>query len=111
MDHAAPTHLGVGPLQLCVLEILWKAGTGLTVAEIHEQLQKQRPLAYTTVLTVSRNLAKRKLVTQQATKGERKHVFAPVVSRDAFITAAMKEVVSTYFAGDKAACMAALTVI
>lgn len=111
MEPAALTHLGVGPLQLAVLEILWKAGTGLTVTEIHERLQADRKLAYTTVLTVARNLAKRNLVTQKATKGERKHLFTPTVARDAFIAAATKEFVSTYFHGSKDDCLAVLTAV
>lgn len=111
MEPVAPTHLGVGPLQLRILEVLWKAGIGLTVTELHEALQKDRKLAYTTVLTVARNLAKRNLVTQQPVAGARKHLFTTTLTREAFLNAAMAEVVSMYFHGDKAACQAVLTVI
>lgn len=102
MAPSTATYLDVGPLQLRVLEVMWAAGTGLTVSAIHETISAERKIAYTTVLTVARNLAKRGLVTQTSAAGARRHLFTPTQDRDTFVRGASLEFVSTYFGGSSA---------
>ena len=51
----------LGDLERVVMERLWDAGPtdGATVREVHEALEKDREIAYTTVMTVLDRLAKK----------------------------------------------------
>ena len=74
----------VGPLQLRVMKYIWKNGPS-TVNQVHESLNDEpgaRKLAYTTILTVMRNLAKREILDQQS--GRRSHVFSPLVDQQTY---------------------------
>ena len=42
----------LGPLEAELLGLLWHTGTWLSAPELHEQVTRTRPLAYTTVSTV-----------------------------------------------------------
>ncbi len=69
----------LGPLQLRVMHHLWKHGT-CTVRDVHEAFSadtREKRLAYTTVLTVMRNLVKRRFLRQD-TAGKA-HQFVPLV--------------------------------
>ncbi len=73
----------VGPLQLRVLHYIWKHGPS-TVQTVMSALNGEsgsRPLAYTTFLTVMRNLARRNLLEQKKTT-QRSHLFSPAVGED-----------------------------
>jgi predicted transcriptional regulator len=98
----ADTYLGVGHLQHALLAVMWKAKRDLTVHEmltvINEGAEKQ--LAYTTVLTVCRNLAKRGLASQLPVKGQRQHLFRPTVTREDFCRQGTREFVELFFGGD-----------
>ncbi len=94
----------IGPLQARVMSILWREGKG-TVTTVHKELNQQtgaKPLAYTTVLTVMRNLARRKIVSQENT-GCRSHLFTPLIGKEELQRQAMRFMRETYFAGDQAA--------
>jgi hypothetical protein len=42
----------LGELETSVLEVLWAAKAPQSVREVHAALERRRPLAYTTILTV-----------------------------------------------------------
>lgn len=42
----------LGPLEAELLGVLWETGTWQSAPELHEELDRARPLAYTTVSTV-----------------------------------------------------------
>ena len=98
--------LDIGPLQMEALSHLWKDGAQ-TVADVHARLNDSRsaagapPLAYTTTLTVLRNLARRKLVEQTHVPGKRGHVFTPVIDKDQFRQQLISSFVDAVFDGDK----------
>lgn len=54
----------LGDLEADIMEIIWSAGPGatITVREVHQVLQTSRGAAYTTVMTVMGNLAKKGLL-------------------------------------------------
>ena len=77
-----PTHLSpfdpIGPLQLRIMNHLWKVNAA-TVQEVGDALNGQPGaprMAYTTFLTVMRNLAKRKILDQRRVVGAKRHQFA-----------------------------------
>jgi BlaI family penicillinase repressor len=91
----------IGPLQLRVMQHVWKHGPA-TVHALHDALNGQdrsAPLAYTTVLSVMRNLSRRGLLSQ--TRGGRSHVFAALVDESTYKLAVVRHISRTLFAGDR----------
>lgn len=87
----------LGPLQHRVMKILWVKGP-MSVHGVHDQLNEQRQypeLAYTTILTVCRNLTKNGAV--KVTKGARCHVFEPTLTEQEYHLEASKLFVADVF--------------
>ena len=101
----------VGPLQIRVLHHLWAEGPS-TVSDVHIVLNAHsgctggRQLAYTTILTVMRNLVRRKILSQ-APIG-RAHRFTPLVEKAAYQYAILKQTRADLFANDTRALIASL---
>lgn len=89
-----PKALTLGDRELDVMGVLWSLGSG-TVAEVREHLPDE--LAYTTVLTILRNLEDKGFVTHE-TEG-RAHRYAPAVARDAARRSAIARLVDKLFQG------------
>ncbi|MEO7587836.1 MAG: BlaI/MecI/CopY family transcriptional regulator [Arachnia sp.] len=53
-----------GALEQTVMELLWASGEPRTVADVLEEVNRDRDLAYTTVMTVLDRLAKKGMVTR-----------------------------------------------
>ncbi|HEX6536474.1 MAG TPA: BlaI/MecI/CopY family transcriptional regulator [Gemmatimonadaceae bacterium] len=68
--------VALGDRELDVMGVLWEMGSG-TVAEVRERLPAE--LAYTTVLTILRNLEEKGFVTHEA-EG-RAHRYLPRIAR------------------------------
>ncbi|TVR16460.1 MAG: BlaI/MecI/CopY family transcriptional regulator [Planctomycetota bacterium] len=89
----------IGPLQLRVMKFIWKNGPS-TVHAVHDALNDEKgapTLAYTTILTVMRNLAKREILEQTA-QG-RSHVFAPLLSDNDYRAQVLQAIRNDLFAG------------
>jgi predicted transcriptional regulator len=101
----------VGPLQIRVLHHLWTHGPA-TVLAVHNALMAdnlsagRRTLAYTTVLTVMRNLVRRGILEQQA--AGRAHRFTPLISREAYCQELLTHIRQEVFAGDARALLRSL---
>lgn len=97
----------VGPLQARVLEHVWSHGP-CTVHQVVTAVNAAlgRPMAYTTYLTVMRNLARRGLLEQREV-GARAHRFSALVTREQYRAAAARHVVSVHFGGKLEALVAA----
>jgi predicted transcriptional regulator len=76
------------------MEVLWERGPS-TVAEVREQLHDE--LAYTTVLTILRNLEGKGYVGPS--KDGRAHRYAPLVARDAARRSALRDLSAKLFKG------------
>lgn len=76
------------------MEVLWRLGPS-TVAEVRKRLSDK--LAYTTVLTILRNLEAKGYVGHDA-EG-RAHRYAPLVARDAARNSALKDLAAKFFGG------------
>lgn len=87
----------LGPLEHDVMEVMWSVKSA-PVRDIFERLLQRRPIAYTTVLTVMNNLKAKGLLSRY--KSGKAHVYAAVLSRDAFIekecTRAVSEVLERF---------------
>lgn len=74
--------VGFGDRELDVIGVLWALGSG-TVAEVRDELPV--PLAYTTVLTILRNLEEKGFVSHEA-EGRAHRYFARIAKKDARTT-------------------------
>ena len=86
--------LALGSRELDVMRVLWDMGSG-TVNEVREHLPAD--LAYTTVLTILRNLEEKSYVSRSS-EG-RAHRYAPRVDRAAPRRSAISRIVDTLFHG------------
>lgn len=69
--------IGLGDRELDVMGVLWELGSG-TVTEVRDKLRAD--LAYTTVLTILRNLEEKGVVKHEA-EG-RAHRYSPAIARE-----------------------------
>ena len=71
-----------------VMDILWSRAE-VTGREVLEEIQKERPLAFTTILTVMDRLLKKGLIRRKKRGGV--FVYAPSISRDEFVKQVSEE--------------------
>jgi len=82
------------------MHYIWKHGAS-TVHAVHDALNNEpgaQKLAYTTILTVMRNLARRKILNQKASG--RSHLFDPLVNEDTYKLGILRQVRRELFNGD-----------
>ena len=84
----------LGDRELDVMGVLWDLGSG-TVAEVRERLPAD--LAYTTVLTILRNLEAKELVDH--TSEGKAHRYRPKLARRAVRQSALSRIVDKLFHG------------
>jgi predicted transcriptional regulator len=95
----------VTPLELAILRSLWRRGQA-TVREVQADLAAERPLAYTTVMTVLDRLFRKGLTTR--TRRSRAHVYEPAVAEARLRSDALAGLLDTWFGGDPVALRAFL---
>jgi predicted transcriptional regulator len=97
----------LGERELDVMAVLWELGSG-TVAEVRAHLEAQQgvSLAYTTVLTILRNLEGKQYVSRE--EEGRAHRYFPRVARQAAQRSALSRLVSSLFGGSPEALVAGL---
>ena len=95
----------LGGRQLAIMRVLWDLGEA-TVAVVQENLDVERPLAYSTVATVISRMEKKGLVTHRA-EG-RIYYYAPTVSEQGLGNSILGELVERVFGGSPAALVSHL---
>ena len=79
----------LGHLEADVLKIVWDIGK-VSVRDVYEKLQKQREIAYTTVMTIMVRLAKKKILKKE--KEGLAYLYSPMYSREEFAMNMVKKV-------------------
>lgn len=79
----------LGDLEAQVMRRIWARGQPATVREIVGDLQRERPIAYTTVMTVMDNLRKKGWLRRQA-EG-RAYRYEPLVSGEEYSAGLMRK--------------------
>jgi predicted transcriptional regulator len=82
-----------GELEAVIMDRLWRYGHPVPVREVVEDLQKDRAIAYTTVLTVMDKLQKKGWLRRE--KAGRGHVYEPLVSRETYTARLMRSALAT----------------
>lgn len=93
----------LGDRELDVMAVLWELGSG-TVGEVRERLQAS--LAYTTVLTILRNLEAKGFVAHE--EEGRAHRYVPLVAQHSAQRSALARLVKTLFHGSHELLLARL---
>lgn len=93
----------LGDRELDVMAVLWESGSG-TVGEVRERLPAQ--LAYTTVLTILRNLEAKGYLSH--TVEGRAHRYAPRVAQRSAQKSALSHMLSRFFQGSPELLLARL---
>src|SRR5579863_4980168 len=87
------------PLEMMCLNALWDIGEG-NVEEVRKVVSANRPLAYTTVLTLLDRLARRGAVSRR--KEGRGFRYQPTVARDKLRRMALRQFLDYHFDGSEA---------
>lgn len=80
----------LGPLETAVMETVWRLGE-TTVRDVHAELEKERDIAYTTVMTTMARLASKGLLDRD-TSGLA-HRYLPRLSREEYARSTVTSVV------------------
>ena len=83
-------------VELELMTILWRLGEG-TVADVIEQLPKNRDLAYTSVSTILRILEQKGVLKTR--KEGRGHIYIPALKKSDYESRTVKDVVDRVFDG------------
>lgn len=97
MNGTAPTRKPrrlLPPLELEVMKVLWERGE-TNVREVQVALQPDRPLAYTTVMTLLERLHRKGAVTRR--KQGRGFHYRPMLEREAALDLALNRLVRDFF--------------
>lgn len=82
----------LGDLEAVVMKHLWATDDGLTVRDVLERLDREPPLAYTTVLTVMDNLHRKGFLTRE--KEGRAYRYLPTKGRAEYTAELMHELLN-----------------
>ena len=105
MEHIRPKWLkstkgapftGIGSLEADILAIIWESQRA-TVRDVYETLREQRPIAYTTVMTVMNNLVKKDLLTQD--RSGIAYIYTPAIPGNEVASTILDSVVERLFRG------------
>ena len=91
----------LGQLEAVVMQRLWSVDHPVSVREVLEDLQRERDIAYTTVMTVLDNLHGKGLVRRE--KQGRAYLYAPALSREEHTAGLLDQVLSQ--SGDRGATL------
>jgi predicted transcriptional regulator len=83
----------LGDLEAAIMELLWDSGASRLVRDVVADLGPQRPLAYTTVMTVMDNLHRKGWLIRE--RDGRAWRYAPAVSRQAYTARLMNDALAT----------------
>ena len=82
----------LGELEAVVMNLIWDSSEPLTVRAVLERMDREPPLAYTTVLTVADNLHRKGYLTRE--RVGRAFAYTPVKPRAEYTADLMDELLS-----------------
>ena len=87
----------LGQLEAVIMDRMWSWGRPTAVREVLEDLQRDRDIAYTTVMTVLDNLHRKGILVRE--KDGRAYRYQPARTRENYTAALMDEVLAA--SGDR----------
>lgn len=92
----AKRSLTPAPVELMLMKAIWRRGEA-TVQEVTDAVAAERPLAYSTVLTMLRTLEEKGFLTH--TQEERRYVYRPLVGEGDVGKSMLKDMLDRVFEG------------
>jgi BlaI family transcriptional regulator, penicillinase repressor len=89
-------HPTLTPQELAIMKVVWKLDKA-TVRDVYEALRAQRPIAYTTVMTMMRILEEKGYLKKTAV--DRAYVYKPARPRQQVVGAMVRDFVDRVFDG------------
>ena len=83
----------LGSLEATVMDRLWAWEQPALVREVLEDLQRERSIAYTTVMTVMENLHRKGVLARE--RDGRAYRYAPAQAREEYTASMMEEVLAS----------------
>ena len=94
-------------LEATIMEIVWDhAWSEFSVSDVHKELESQREIAYTTVMTTVSRLFKKELLTRR--KDGKRYQYSPAMTRVEFIERMTRDVLNSLPPVGQQAAMAML---
>lgn len=93
----------LGQLEAAVMDRVWDAGRPVLVRDVLDDLQRDRDLAYTTVMTVMDNLYRKGFVLRE--RQGRAFQYTPAQSREEHTASVMEAVLVGSSSGDRTATL------
>lgn len=92
----------LGELESEVMEIAWKSNESISVRSVADILQKDRKIAYTTIMTIMGRLVEKGLLKRK--ESGKAYFYQPVYSKEKFLTRITRQIIKNFFAsfGDAA---------
>jgi predicted transcriptional regulator len=88
------TRVTLFDLEADIMDVVWSNGwQEFSVGDVHDELQRARDIAYTTVMTTVSRLFDKGLLERE--RDGRKYVYRPTMSRDGFMRAMAREVLGS----------------
>ena len=78
-----------GDLEAAVMDLIWRSQRPVLVRDVVEQIQPERPLAYTTVMTVMDNLHRKGFLSREMVG--RAWRYTPSASREVYTARLMRD--------------------
>ena len=78
------------------MKVVWDLGEA-TVGQVQFEMNRLRPFAYTTIMTLLDRLAKKGAVNRR--KQGRGYIYAPVLNRDAEVNLVLQRLIQNFFNG------------
>ncbi len=91
-DAAVSPRLQMGELEAQVMDVLWDRGGWSTPGEVHEVVGADRPLAYTTTMTILVRLWRKGRLDRQ--RDGRAYAYRPLSSREEYAAAGMRDLLT-----------------
>ncbi len=88
----APRMRPFGELEAAIMDIFWMSDTSRVVRDVVHDLEPQRPLAYTTVMTVMDNLHRKGWLTRE--RDGRAWRYSATLTRETYAAQAMNDALS-----------------
>lgn len=93
MDKLRITGKVLGTSESDIMEIVWHNKEAISVKTVFENLSKNRPIAYTTVMTIMTRLVDKRVLTRNL-RGQ-KYLYKPKLGKKQFIANAVHGIFST----------------
>ncbi|MEW5921353.1 MAG: BlaI/MecI/CopY family transcriptional regulator [Bacillota bacterium] len=83
----------LGKLESEIMEVVWRKGCQVSIRDVYEEIQANRKIAYTTVMTVMSRLAAKKLLQKWSVGNT--HYFLPTITREEFTRSVVGKVMDS----------------